>query len=155
VSATFAGKYEKDYCHPIRATEHVCGWVYVMSGNSPTVRVTCVTCGFGYDSDFELWSRTSPSKTSFRHLFSSMLESFPVPPTNRVVGEVVYRQSFKTNTVWMESVNYTSRERQTIVFARTTNWMAASDAIQTNPLRNACRRRTDCTWILTTTGNMC
>ena len=96
----------------------------VFSYDSPTTRVTCVTCGFGYDSDLELWSRKSSDKASFRHPFSSMLESFPLPPTNMVVGAVEYRQSLNTNTVCMESVSYTSCESQPIVFTRTTNWLA-------------------------------
>lgn len=95
--------------------------------DSPTVKVTCVTCGFRYynsDSECGLWSRSSSEKGSFRHPFSPMLDGFPFPPTKEVVGAIEYSQWLETNSVWMESVSYTSRESQPIVFARTTNWLA-------------------------------
>ena len=96
----------------------------VVSDDSPTVRVTCVTCGFGYESDSELWSRSSPDKASFRIPFSAMLNGFPLPPTDMRVGEVEYSQSVRSNAVTMEIVSYTSREEQPVVFSRATNWLA-------------------------------
>lgn len=96
----------------------------VVFPDSPTVRVTCVTCGFGYDSEVESWSRSSPDKASFRHPFSSLLNGFPLPPTNMIVGAVEYTQHIETNSVKMEFVSYTSCEDQQIVLSRTTNWLA-------------------------------
>ncbi len=98
-----------------------------VSDDSPTVQITCVTCGFryySYDSECGWWSRSSSEKGSFRHAFSESISGFPLPPTNMLVRAIEYSQSLQSNAVTMESVSYISREFQPFVFTRVTNWLA-------------------------------
>ena len=78
--------------------------------DSPAVRPTCITCGFGFDSRFLHWSRESPDITTFKRPFSPLIVSFPKPRPEHQKGAFGYNQSVSTNQVVSQNVSYSSSE---------------------------------------------
>jgi hypothetical protein len=79
----------------------------VVEDDSPTVRPTCTTCRFGYDSRSETWSRRSPDISSFKRPFTEQFRAFPLPPNP---GNLTYEQWVRDGRVVGESVRYTMKK---------------------------------------------
>src|SRR5262245_24304398 len=74
----FAGPAAKRWQESIQKFEMWSGGC-VSEPDSPKVRPTCTTCGFGYDSEFDHWSRESADIKTFKRGFSPLVASFPKP----------------------------------------------------------------------------
>ena len=90
--------------------------------DSPTVRPTCTTCGFGYDSHFGHWSRASADIWTFKRSFSPLVASFPKPGATHQKGAFRYTQSVSTNRVVSQSVSFTSSEPRDSLVGRINAW---------------------------------
>lgn len=103
----------------------------VSTPDSPKVRPTCITCGFGYDSEFDHWSRESADITTFKRAFSPLIASFPKPTVKHQKGELRYYQSVSTNRVAYQSVSFTSTEPQDALVARINAWFSTNSITTT------------------------
>lgn len=99
----------------------------VITPDSPTNRVVCTTCGFGYDSRFRDWHGFAEFQfpSQFKRPFSTLMASFPVPSTNQLVESPRFQQSFTTNGVTSESVSYSTSEPFEEVAQRIDSWFKA------------------------------
>ncbi len=91
--------------------------------DSPTVRPTCTTCGFGYDSEFGHWSRDSADIATFKRSFSPLVASFPKPAAAHQKGAFSYDQSVSTNRVVYQSVSFTSSEPWQALIGHINAWL--------------------------------
>ncbi len=99
--------------------------------DSPTVRPTCTTCGFGYDSEPGHWSRESADITTFKRTFSPFIASFPKPTAHDQKGSLRYHQSVSTNRVVYQSVSFTSAEPRDALVARINAWFSTNSITTT------------------------
>lgn len=108
----------------------------VITPDSPTNRVVCTTCGFGYDSRFRDWHGFAEfqSPSQFKRPFSTLMASFPVPSTNQLVESPRFHQSFTTNGVTSESVLYSTSEPFEEVAQRIDSWFKAQ---KLKPMRHS------------------
>lgn len=108
----------------------------VVTPDSPTSRVVCTTCGFGYDRSSGDWHGfaefQSPDK--FKRPFSTLMASFPVPSTNQLVETPRFHQSFTTKRVTSEGVSYSTSEPFEEVAQRIDSWFKAQ---KLKPMRHS------------------
>lgn len=96
----------------------------VVTPDSPTNRVVCTTCGFGYNSRSGDWHGFAEfeSPTQSKRPFSTLTASFPVPSTNQLVESPRFQQSFTTSGVTSESVWYSTSEPFEEVAQKVDSW---------------------------------
>jgi hypothetical protein len=94
----------------------------VSGPHSPKFRLTCTTCGFGYDSEDSLWSRNSDDPSTFTRPFSKYTASFSKLPWEQIKGGPDYGQSVAQGRVVSESVSYTSLEPVGVLISRINDW---------------------------------
>lgn len=118
----------------------------VVSPDSPTNRVVCTTCGFGYDSRFGEWHGFAEfqSPRQSKRPFSTLMASFPVPSTNQSVDSPRFLQSFTTNGVTSESVSYSTSEPFEEVAQKVDSWFKAQ---KLKPMRHSGTNQGDQVWL--------
>ena len=94
----------------------------VITDDSPKVRVTCTTCGFGFDAQFGHWSRSSSDPASFTRPFSAQTSGFPRPSKDHLEDALDYSQSVYQNEVMSESLCYTSTQTRDVLIAAISQW---------------------------------
>lgn len=107
---------------------------FPMIGNKPTSGVVCATCDFEYrqrslsysekdDSDSG-WTRSSNDPNSFRNPFSLLLQDFPKPLINMLVGDIRYTQHLRAGKVYIESesMSYSSKQSGDDIRSDITAW---------------------------------
>lgn len=94
----------------------------VFSSDSPTNRVTCTTCGLGFDTEFNSWSGYGPTITRFSRPFSAPILNFPIPSTIFLASGPTYHQVVKDGQVQSESLSYNSREKTDEAVKRVDDW---------------------------------
>jgi hypothetical protein len=100
---------------------------------SPKVRVTCTTCGFGFEAEFNHWSRSSPELASFTRPFSHQTSTFPKPSKPELKDTVEYNQSVYRNEVIDEGLSYTSTEDRDTLIASINRWFKNTIAVPPPP----------------------
>jgi hypothetical protein len=93
----------------------------VVDDDSPTVRPTCTTCRFGYNSRTGTWSRESRDIHSFKRPFTQLLTTFPVLARPRKVD---YTQGIQSDRVVLEEIVYTASKDHPELKARIDQWFA-------------------------------
>lgn len=108
----------------------------VVTPDSPTNRVVCTTCGFGYDSRFGDWHGFAEFQSPNQSMrpFSTLMASFPLPSTNQSAELPRFHQSFTTNGVTYEGVSYSTSEPFEEVAQKVDSWFKAQ---KLKPMRHS------------------
>jgi hypothetical protein len=93
----------------------------VVEDDSPTVRPTCTTCRFGYNSRTGTWRRRSRDIQSFKRPFTELFTSFPVLAHPR---KVEYTQGIQSDKVVFEEIVYTASKDHPELKASIDQWFA-------------------------------
>jgi hypothetical protein len=94
----------------------------VSTPDSPKVKVTCTTCGFGYDAEFSSWSRSSSDRGSFTRPFSQATLAFQLISSSGLQDEIRYSQQVSLGNVRSEGISFTSRRERADLMKAVDRW---------------------------------